>query len=302
MPKPNHDRTSNAEERGTRWDSRSSLDARRDDILRSLGTFLRNNRLSSLKMQDIADQLRMTKGNLYYYFRNKQDILYHCHLKSMEISLSALRDAEQCADSPSVRLHSLLKRHIHGITDEAYGAVLLTDLESLAPAQRRSYVVMRDRFEKGIRKIIEEGIARGEFRTVDARIAGFAFLGAINWISKWYQPNKGMSSHVIAEQFVDLFMNSLRSQLKKDGAKSSPVERGFAQSHGIAGWRFVISDSRHDDRETWAAHIQDLEKAHAAFVRVATLSQFKSVSVSSMTAAQIIAAGLANGVVKLIEM
>jgi AcrR family transcriptional regulator len=195
--------------RGQRWDSRSSLDDRRDEILRSLGTFLQNNRLSSLKMQDIADQLGMTKGNLYYYFKNKQDILYHCHLKSMEISLKALDDAEASTASPPSMLRTLLERHILGITDEAYGAVLMTDLESLAPRQRRRYVEKRDRFESGIRKIIDDGISRGEFRKFDTRVAGFAFLGAINWISKWYRPNKGLSSQAIAEQFADLFIHSL---------------------------------------------------------------------------------------------
>jgi hypothetical protein len=102
-----------------------------------------------------------------------------------------------------------LERHILGITDEAYGAVLLTDLESLAPQQRRRYVEKRDRFENGIRKIIDAGISCGEFRMLDARVAGFAFLGAINWISKWYRPNKGLSSQTIAEQFSDLFIHSL---------------------------------------------------------------------------------------------
>ena len=79
-----------ASEGGLRWDVRASFEERRDQILRSLAAFMRDRRLASLTMRDIADQLGLVKGNLYYYFKSKQDILYHCHVKCIAISLVAL--------------------------------------------------------------------------------------------------------------------------------------------------------------------------------------------------------------------
>ena len=79
-----------APESELRWDMRASVDERRDQILRSLASFVRDRRLASLTMRDIADRLGLVKGNLYYYFKNKQDILYHCHVKCIAISLAAL--------------------------------------------------------------------------------------------------------------------------------------------------------------------------------------------------------------------
>jgi hypothetical protein len=57
--------------------------------------------------------------------------------------------------------------------------------------------------------LIKAGIARGEFRRLDSRIVGFALLGAINWIPKWYRPGGELSSQEIAEQFADFFLRSL---------------------------------------------------------------------------------------------
>ena len=192
------------------WDARRSVDERRDEILRSLAAVLRERRLSSLKMQDIADRLGLVKGNLYYYFKSKQDILYHCHVKCMQASLEALEDAERASGSAGTRLRELLKRHIHAIAEDPYGGVLLADLDSLTAAQRRRYVTMRDQFERGVRRLIEAGMRSGEFRAADARLAGFAILGAINWIPKWYRPEGELSAAEIADGFADQFLRSLK--------------------------------------------------------------------------------------------
>jgi AcrR family transcriptional regulator len=196
--------------RRQRWDAAASVDDRRDEILKGLGAALRERGFSALTMQDIADRLGLAKGNLYYYFKNKQDLIYHGHLKCMKISLQALDKAEASSGSVSGRLRTLLTSHIRGMTEEVYSAVLLADLESLAPAQRRRYVALRDRFEQGVLKLIEEGVARHEFRKQDTWVAGFSTLGAINWIPKWYRTGGELSPAQVAESFADFFLRALK--------------------------------------------------------------------------------------------
>ena len=91
-----------------RWDMRASVDERRDQILRSLASFVRDRRLASLTMRDIADRLGLVKGNLYYYFKNKQDILYHCHVKCIAISLAAFNEVSAMNLPPAEALRELL--------------------------------------------------------------------------------------------------------------------------------------------------------------------------------------------------
>jgi AcrR family transcriptional regulator len=193
-----------------RWDVRASVDDRRDQILRSLATFARDRKLASLTMRDIADRLGLVKGNLYYYFKNKQDILFHCHVKCIGISLAALDEICVKQLPPVESLRALLVRHIRNITEDAYCGVLLTDLESLTPSQRKRYVAMRDRFEQGVRKMIRDGIAQGEFAEQNVDLAGFTVLGAINWIPKWHRADGRLSSVEIAETIADQLVRSLR--------------------------------------------------------------------------------------------
>ena len=193
------------------WTAGHDVGARRDAIMRGLNTVLRaRGRPGALRMQDVADHLGLVKGNLYYYFRSKEELVYHAHVKCVRVSLDALERARASRAGPAERLRTLIIEHILAMTEGEYGAVLLEDIEQLAPAHRRKYVALRDEFEKGVRELIAGGVAQGAFAKQDARTAGFAILGAINWIPKWYRPDGELSARAIADRFADMFLRALR--------------------------------------------------------------------------------------------
>jgi AcrR family transcriptional regulator len=197
--------------RSRTWDPTGDRDTRRDAIVRSLNDVLRTRTGSALRMQDIANQLGLVKGNLYYYFKSKEDLIYYAHVKCVRTSLQALERARAAEGPAATRLRTLMVEHILALTEGPYGAIFLRDMETLTPARRRKYVALRDRFERGVRELIEAGIARGEFPPQDVRVAGFAILGAINWIPKWYRADGESSAQAIAERFADMFMAALQA-------------------------------------------------------------------------------------------
>lgn len=224
-----------SKKKSVRWNGAPGLKGQRQEaILRSVGNVLRNSGLSSLTIQDIANELGMTKGNLYYYFKDKQDILYQCHMRCMDISLRALNQATSTNGTPSERMRILLTGHIHGVLDDGFGSILQTDLESFWPDQRKQYVARRDQLERGVRGLIEEGVRAGEFECDNVKLAGFSILGAINWIPKWYRPNGPLHADEIAGGMVDYFLRGLR---RNGDARSAPLGRrrhGADSDHRMA--------------------------------------------------------------------
>ena len=75
------------------------------------------------------------------------------------------------------------------ILDELHGTALFLDLEALTPAHLKAVIVRRDRFDRGMRLILEEGIATGVFAPGDPKLVAFAMLGAVNWIPRWFNPD-----------------------------------------------------------------------------------------------------------------
>ena len=88
---------------------------------------------------------------------------------------------------------------------------LALEFDALRGRQRAEIVAARDRYERGLREILAEGVRRQVFRPLDPKIVTFAILGAINWIARWYRAGGGNSAEEIGELFADLFVSGLKA-------------------------------------------------------------------------------------------
>ena len=61
-----------------------------------------------------------------------------------------------------------------------------------------------------MRAIIQQGMDEGLFAKGDPKMIEFAIMGAVNWISKWFDPAGPMTSHQIGEAFADYLVGQLR--------------------------------------------------------------------------------------------
>lgn len=190
----------------------SKGDRRRIEILRSAAAAFRKKGYHGASVDDIAGALRMTKGSLYYHFRNKEEILYVLHDYSVDILLERLREALASGLPPEKKLRMLIEGFVHMVIDELHGTALTMDLQALGKARLRRVVAKRDRFDRGMRAIIRDGMARGVFRPGDPKLATFAILGAMNWITRWYDPAGSASSDRIAREFAELLIVGLRER------------------------------------------------------------------------------------------
>ncbi len=184
--------------------------ATRIEILKSAASAFRRFGYHGATVEHIAAAVEMQKGNLYYYFRNKEDILFACHQYSLDRLLTILDDIEHSAVPAGQRLRLLIVSFVHTILDELRGTALFLDLEALSPEHRAQIIERRDAFDRGMRRIIEAGVRSGVFGPVDAKLMAFAILGAVNWIPRWYSPDGPLSSERIADQFADFLIRGLR--------------------------------------------------------------------------------------------
>jgi TetR/AcrR family transcriptional regulator, cholesterol catabolism regulator len=182
----------------------------RVEILKAAAAAFRKLGYHGATVEEIAAALHMKKGNLYYYFRNKEEILFACHQYSLDRLLAILDDIERSGVSPDQKLRRLISAFVHTILDELHGTALGLDLEALSPAHLRTVIVRRDRFDKGMREVLKEGIRSGTFVYADAKLLSFAILGAVNWIPRWYNPDGPSTSDEIADKFADYLIAGLR--------------------------------------------------------------------------------------------
>jgi AcrR family transcriptional regulator len=182
----------------------------RVDILKSAAKAFRKLGYHGATVEQIATALHMKKGNLYYYFKNKEEILFACHQYSLDRLAGLLEEVQRGAAPPDEQLRQLVVAFVHTILDELHSTALFLDLEALTPAHLKAVIVRRDRFELGVRQVLEDGMRQGLFATGDPKLLAFALFGAVNWIPRWFNPQGPSTSQEIADRFAEYLIAGLR--------------------------------------------------------------------------------------------
>jgi AcrR family transcriptional regulator len=183
----------------------------RVDILKSAAKAFRRLGYHGATVEQIAAALHMKKGNLYYYFKNKEEILFACHQHSLDRLTQLLDEVEQSGVPADEKLRRLIVAFVHTILDELHGTALFLELEALSTAHLKTVIARRDTFDRGVRHVIEDGMAGGVFAPGDPKLLAFALFGAVNWIPRWFSPEGPASSQTIADLFADFFIAGFRT-------------------------------------------------------------------------------------------
>lgn len=182
---------------------------RRVEILKSAAAAFRRRGYHGASVDEIASALEMTKGNLYYYFQNKEEILFACHDYSLDILLDLMAEVQAESVPPDQKLRRLVLAFVSILLDELQGTALTLDLQALSPPLLEKIVAKRDQFDQGMRAVIQQGIDQGIFTPGDPKMISFAIVGAVNWITKWFDPAGPMTSDQIGDAFADYLVGGL---------------------------------------------------------------------------------------------
>jgi TetR/AcrR family transcriptional regulator len=160
-------------------------------------------------LDDVAQALGVTKAALYYHVQSKEELLFQCCKVPVEIGLEGIRRARILARAPDEQLRLALACYIEGMTDQLRGSVVILEEGTLSAAHYREVQAGRDAYERELREIIGRGIAEEVFEPCDPRVIGFAILGAMNWIPKWFRPEGDRSGKEIAKAFSSYLVRGL---------------------------------------------------------------------------------------------
>ncbi|RAQ94128.1 TetR/AcrR family transcriptional regulator [Thermogemmatispora tikiterensis] len=183
----------------------SSHEQRLLEIVKTAAAVFRERGYEAGTLEDISQQLGMTRPALYHYVRSKQDILFLTINYLLDIALAELNELERQQDTRE-RLRSLI---IHLITligrERSFFTVFFRDkagLEepylSLIREKERAYVA-------AFRRAVREAMTAGMLPNIPEGIATQAILGCCNWTYQWLDP----AGPVPLEQAAELIASFL---------------------------------------------------------------------------------------------
>lgn len=185
---------------------------KKEEIILSAVKIMNRNGSKKTTMEQIAAELLMTKGSLYYYFKNKEDLIYQCHemVLSRAIEDIAAIHREDC--SSEERLKKMIHKHIdYAIYEKETFNMIVRPDQTFASKQLKPIVDKRSIYSSYFDLVIQEGIEAKEFEAIDYRMVRMMILGAMNWIQQWYKANGSKSVEEIQEIYSTYLLKLVKS-------------------------------------------------------------------------------------------
>lgn len=164
-------------------------------------------------MRDIAEACGIAKSLLYHHFTDKDEIYARITLGSTRELYQFVFDRLPEGTRPTERVRAFMTATGEYFHRYRWAWVASTTAFWNDPELRRQKerMMWRDRYESLLRTLITEAIAAGELRPLDVPLAGRLILSSLNWMHRWYKPEKGMSAPQIADAYFDMILNGLKA-------------------------------------------------------------------------------------------
>ncbi|HSW16708.1 MAG TPA: TetR/AcrR family transcriptional regulator [Ramlibacter sp.] len=159
-------------------------------------------------LRDIAQEAHITKAALYYYFPNKDALYERVVIESLESLLESVGAEVARAGTPTERVRAFMRASSDFLSHkrDQWLAGSNAFWQASQVDRRDEALGLRDAYEKLLRRCIADGIAAGEFRQMDAAMAGRLLLSALNHLPRWHLPEGRLSPQEVMDQFLDMVL------------------------------------------------------------------------------------------------
>ena len=178
-------------------------------MLRAAARCFNEKGYSGTSLKDVAKILGLTDAALYYYVRNKEELVYLSYVRAAEVGREAMERAVHDGLNGMDTVARYLRYHIEIMVGDRGPIAIMSEIPSLKPAHRDEVLELSRRHSARFEEILEAGIEDGSIAPCNVRMTGNAIMGSINWIPKWYHGDPDMG-YAIAAKFPGILTNGLR--------------------------------------------------------------------------------------------
>ncbi|MBE9540200.1 MAG: TetR/AcrR family transcriptional regulator [Proteobacteria bacterium] len=174
------------------------------------GTWFFNKKgFNGTSLDEIAEQLNVSKGAFYYHIKNKEDLLFNCYTYSQDIMASIYADTTDSAATGLQNIDQTCRRIFIAQNSDQGPLIRYNTITSLPMERRKKILARTDKSNQRFGDLIRKGIEDGSVRPINIFVAENLISGAINAamdIQLWRNVNDIESAAI---DYFDIFINGL---------------------------------------------------------------------------------------------
>ena len=207
---------------------------KREAVLRMAAHLFNEKGFHATSLDEVAQRLHVTKPTLYYYVKNKDEILFECVTIGLQMLEDAIARERATGGSAIDQLMAAMRSYVEIVTQDFGMCIIRVGEDPLPPPSRMKLRSFKARLDAHFRDLVRQGIAEGSIIACDPKIAAFTSAGALSWIGRWYRPDGELDPEQIAGQCIHLVLGGLvRDRARLTGGArdpSAPADRAPAGS------------------------------------------------------------------------
>jgi len=156
------------------------MSSKRERILHAAEELFAEKGYSAATVEEVAKRAGIGKSTVYEYFDSKDEIFRQTLKAGLESYLDAMKGRLKQPCSVRDVITAIGTAHFKFVKEHTFTARLLADEYNDTPWARQWLQGLRERRIAMFSSLIRQGIAEGEFRLVDPRMAAEVLLGVLN--------------------------------------------------------------------------------------------------------------------------
>jgi AcrR family transcriptional regulator len=209
----------------------------RDQMIDKAAALFYSNGFAQTTINDIAGALELSRSSVYHYFKSKEEVLAALIEREAQSPYDAIM--KLYADRRLTPTERLRQAVIQGIMRRLSGEPQFLVLSRLEAEGMPDYLAADYNSRKReildlYSRMVADGIAAGEFRDIDPKLAAFAIIGMANWTSWWFLPGGRWTPQQIGAMIVDFALFGLTRRDHDDRPANDMSEAILALKRNLA--------------------------------------------------------------------
>ncbi len=193
------------------FEGRGTYDERLNQILAAATATFARLGYEKASMREVAKAAGVSLAGLYHYFDGKEKILFLIQFRAFGSLQNNLREKLHGIDDPELQLRAMIRAHLTYFAANMEALKVCShELDSLTGSAYSETRQIRHAYYEITRGIIERLIhTHNTNGNIDLHVATMALFGTLNWLYRWYDPQRGPAVTTVANQIADQCLHGL---------------------------------------------------------------------------------------------